>query len=99
MNSYALIGEQCGFSPICGLGLVYYEPQTEVSVDNIDEALLDEGFEMPFKAHLLRIELDAEGIVLPLLKRVREFSDLEEAPVGRRGCENCEKLENVLGLL
>jgi len=99
LNSYALIGEQCGFSPICGLGLVYYEPQTEVSVDSIDSALLDDGFEMPFKAHLLRLELDAEGVVLPLLKRVREFSDLGAAPRGRSGCENCRKLVDLVGLL
>ena len=99
LNSYALIGEQCGFSPICGLGLVYYEPQTEVSVDNIDSALLDEGFSMPFKAHLLRLELDAEKVVLPLLRRVREFSDLGEAPRGRSGCGDCGKLGGVVGLL
>jgi len=99
LNSYALIGEQCGFSPISGLGLVYYEPQTEVSVDNIDEALLEEGFKMPFRAHLLRLELDAEGVVLPLLERVREIADLEEVPRGRVGCGDCGKLEDVVGLL
>ncbi len=35
---------------------------------------------MPFKAHLKKIELDAEGVVRPLLKEVRRYADMEQAP-------------------
>ena len=60
---------------------------------------MDDGFKLPFKDHLLRLELDAENVVLPLLKRVRDLADLEEAPRGRVDCENCGKLGEVMGLL
>lgn len=60
LNGYALIAEKCGLKPVTGIGLVYYEPQTNVTSDSLDLVLLDKGFHLPFKAHLLELELNPQ---------------------------------------
>lgn len=99
LNTYALIAEHCGLKPVSGIGLTYYEPQTELTEANIDIALLDDGFNMPFSAHLLPVELNPEGIILPLLKEVRKLADMKTPPNGVSGCEDCPKLNDILQLL
>ena len=99
LNGYAFIFEKLGMGKVGGLGLCYYEPQGDAPTVNFETVLLEDGFVMPFKAHLKRIELDAEGVVRPLLKKVRELGELKEAPKGRVGCGDCEKLGGVVGLL
>ena len=99
LNGYTLIGNQCGFSPISGIGLVYYEPQTDINTDDLDTVLLDEGFQMPFKAYLMELELDPEKTVYPLLKKVRELGNMKVAPKGKKGCGDCGKLGELMGLL
>jgi len=99
LNSYALIAESCNLSPVIGIGLVYYEPQTDVTEANIDVALLDDGFKMPFSAYLLPLELNSKGIILPLLKEVRKLADMKKPPDGVSGCKDCPKLNDILQLL
>ena len=60
---------------------------------------MDDGFTMPFRAHLKKIELDAEGIVRPLMKEVRKFAEMENAPGSKEGCKDCEILGQVVGLV
>lgn len=48
LNAYAYIGDRCGFKPVVGLGLVYYEPLTDITTDEINSFLLDKGFSMHF---------------------------------------------------
>ncbi|MFC1739249.1 hypothetical protein ACFL1G_09410 [Planctomycetota bacterium] len=97
LNGYALIAEKCGLKPVTGIGLLYYEPQTDAAAD-IDQALLDEGFAMPFKAYLHELELKPEEMVMPLLKKVRAIADLTEPPIGNAGCADCQKLEDLIQL-
>jgi len=104
LNGYAKIAESIGISPISQLVLLYYEPMTdiiEITTDELNELVSEDSFKMGFKAHSLDVELDPEGIVKPLLKKVRELGDMEQAPEGLEGCEDCrllgergEKLEN-----
>ncbi len=61
--------------------------------------LLDDGFVMPFKAHLKEIGLDAEGVVRPLLQEVRRYADMEQVPGGRDGCGDCGLLEKVVEMV
>jgi len=96
LNGYAYIFDRMGMGKVGGLVLVYYEPQTEVDADRFDSLLLERGFNMNFKAHLLKLDLDAEGVVKPLLKKVRELGDREDVPEGRRGCEDCGKLGEII---
>ena len=86
LNGYAMIFERLGMGKVGGLGLVYYEPQCDVNTENIDTMMQDDGFVMPFKAYLKKIELDAERVVMPLLKEVREMMDRDVVPEGREGC-------------
>ncbi len=92
LNSYAYIGERVGYNPVSGLGLIYYEPLTEISYTTIDTFMLEDGFFMNFSGKLLPIELNLAKVQL-LLNEVRELYDMPEAPQGVGGCENCESLD------
>ena len=101
-NGYAMIGNKVGFNPISSLLLVYYEPQTHLLDENPEEiisVLKEEGFLMPFTAHILEVELEPEGIVEPLLEEVRRLGDLSEIPEGRDDCEDCKRLGDLMKLL
>ncbi len=102
LNGYALIGNKVGFSPVSSLLLIYYEPQTHRLDENPEElksVLLENGFYMPFMAHVLEVELEPERIIEPLLGQVRKLADMDEAPEGREGCEDCRRLADVERLL
>jgi hypothetical protein len=98
LNSYAYIGERVGFKPISGLGLLYYEPQTGISAEQIDSFILGDGFLMHFAGKLLPIELKPDSIP-QLLKRVREIYELPQAPNGVEGCKDCQLLDTLLSVL
>jgi len=89
LNAYAYIGERVGFKPISGLGLIYYEPVTGISVDELDSFLLDDGFSMHFRGKLLPID-PKPNIIPGFLKRVREIYELPQMPDGVEGCKDCE---------
>lgn len=97
LNGYAYIFEQLGMGKVAGIGLCYYEPQGEAPVEgDIGEVLLQDGFHMPFKAHLKQIELDPQKTVLPLLKQVRQIWDRGQVPAAKERCRDCLHLEQVI---
>jgi len=97
LNAYAYIGKRVGFKPISGLGLIYYEPQTGISADEVDSFILDNGFSMHFSGKLLPIELKPDNIPV-LLKRVREIYDLSQPPNQVEGCKDCQLLDTLLSI-
>ena len=97
LNAYAYIGERAGFNPVSGIGLVYYEPDTDLKADSIDEYLLEDGFTMPFKCNLHKVKLNPD-MIPALLKKVREIHDRETPPDGLNGCKDCEKLEMIINI-
>ena len=99
LNAYALIAEGCDLKPVSGIGLAYYEPQTKVTEDTIENTLMDEGFNLPFSVYLLPLELNPVGTILPLLKEARKLADMKMPPGGANGCKNCPKLNDILQLL
>ena len=99
LNGYAYIFEKLGMGKIGGLGLCYYEPQGDAPTVNLNTVLQEDGFVMPFRAHLKRIELDAEGVVKPLLREVRRYAEMEQAPGGRDGCGDCGLLGKVVEMV
>ena len=99
LNSYAYIFEKLNMGDISGIALCYYEPLTNISADNLDSLLISDGFHMAFKAHLLKLELNPGGIVMPLLWRVREIVRKGDIPEGREGCKDCWKLEELVRLV
>jgi hypothetical protein len=98
LNSYSLIAERIGLCRVHGLGLIYYQPATNISVDDIDSLCAKDGFSTQFVAKLLPIEL-RPSMIPPLLARVREICDMEAVPAGREGCEDCERLERVVQMV
>ena len=96
LNGYALIAEKCGLSPVSGIGLVYYEPQSNVTSDTLETVLLEKGFYMPFNAYIHEIELAPEKTIMPLLKEVRKLADKQEPPESIANCDDCQKLDYLI---
>jgi hypothetical protein len=97
LNGYAYIFETMGMGKIGGLGLCYYEPQGNAPTVTFETVMQNDGFVMPFKAHLKKIGLGPEAVVLPLLAEVRRYVDMVDAPRSREGCGDCEILEQIAG--
>lgn len=98
LNAYAYIAERTGFSPVSGLGLVYYEPETEMTLGSIDSHVNPSGFSMDFSGYLKPIDLRPE-MIPPLLVKVREISDLQSPPDVTVGCKNCEMVMGLVDVL
>ena len=93
LNGYAFIAEECGFSPISGLALVYMEPSTDPPGGHAQLCRPD-GFQMGFVARIVNVELNT-AILDPLLARVRALRDRPDPPAGRPGCEDCRRVDTL----
>jgi hypothetical protein len=91
-----VIGKRQGFDPISGLALVYMEPQTDLTEDELDSILNKEGFLMGFAGHVLPLKLEAEQRIPPLLEEVRRIYDLESPPPGNEECRDCVLLNQLV---
>lgn len=87
LNGYALIAEALYHKPVVGLGLIYFEPVTDIT--SADGLVDSSGIRMGFRAKLLPIERDV-ALVPSLLTRAKAIHELLEAPAGRDGCRDCE---------
>ena len=88
LNCYARIAERLGMGQVRRLALLYYEPKTDISVDDLRSLTDAEGFALRFEPHLVEIALEPE-IVPPLLAEARRLYDLPIPPACREGCKNC----------
>ncbi len=95
LNSYAYIAEALGMGPIAGLHLIYCEPDTlSLSADQLTSGSADAlGLTFTMTHHV--VEDKHDEMLPPLLRRNREIWDLPEAPPGRPGCRDCERLERL----
>jgi hypothetical protein len=98
LNSYGYVAEKIGMGKVTGLGLIYYEPETALTVADVDAVIQDSGFSMRFIAKVLPVELNPNSIP-PLLARVRKIYDLPYASAGRPGCRDCRLLDGLVELL
>lgn len=98
LNGYTLITEHLGFGTIDKLGLIYFEPITELDHTAFATKANTDGFLMHFNAKPLPIDID-RAMIVPLLQQARELFDLGEPPAGRDGCTDCERVEEMLELL
>jgi len=95
LNGYALIGENNGFNPISRLALIYMEPVALKDIEHENKHHRDDGFNMVFSAKILDVELNAD-LIKPLLHKAREIFDMNNPPNCVSGCENCQRLEDVV---
>jgi len=92
LNCYALIAPKIGLGSVYGLGLLYYEPVTELDFRDTDFLIRQDRLFMEFSPKLKPVKLEPE-IIPPLLRQVREICDLAECPPGRPDCRDCSRLE------
>lgn len=95
LNSYALIGEQCGLHPVTDLALIYMEPKTDKETACQESSHHEKGFSMHFRAGIHKVPLDPQ-MVTPLLSRVREIFELTSSPDGNSDCNDCQLLEKLI---
>mgnify|MGYP001591533117 CR=1 FL=1 len=95
LNAYAYIGDRCGFKPVTGLGLVYYEPLTDITIDEVNSFLLDNGFSMHFIGKLLPVKINP-AMITQLLAKVRDVYDKPLLPYSTDGCKDCKSLDLLL---
>jgi hypothetical protein len=95
LNCYALIAPKIGLGSVYGLGLLYYEPVTDLKGRDPDSLIKEDHFFLEFSPKLKPLKLEPE-IVPPLLRRVREIYDLPDCPTGRLGCCDCSMLETLV---
>lgn len=98
LNSYALIGEHCGLHPVTDLALIYMEPKTDMETACLDSSNHDKGFSMHFHAGIHKITLDTK-MIYPLLAKVREIFELENAPGRYKGCKDCDLTERLVNIV
>lgn len=96
LNAYAYIGDRTEFKPVSALGLIYYEPITDLTLDRIEEVLIDSGFNMGFRSNVHPIKLEPETIIPPLLKLVRDISESAKAPDRLSRCKDCAALDHLI---
>lgn len=96
LNCYALIADHCGLGRVTALALVYLEPVTDLP-KGYARVCRPRGFNLGFTGHALDVPLRPE-IVPPLLRSVREYCLLSEAPPSSVGCANCERLSALVSL-
>ena len=98
LNAYAYIAERTSYSPVTGLGLIYYEPMTDITPNSIDSFVQNDGFSMSFVAKLLPIELRPDNIQ-QLLQKAREIYEQPEAPKRGTNCKDCNILDEIVALI
>ena len=98
LNAYAVICERIGLGAVNGLALIYFEPLTDLTADDVDSVVRDDGFVMHFAPKVHPIALEPETIP-PLLAKARAIYDLPDAPHRAKGCEECHLLDGMLELL
>ncbi len=90
LNAYAYLAERIGLSPVRALSLSYMEPNGE------RDAGTDAGPALPFEAKRVPVDLKPAVLIPPLLATARRTFDLAEAPAPMEGCEDCERLDQLL---
>jgi CRISPR/Cas system-associated exonuclease Cas4 (RecB family) len=99
LNAYAYIGKRNGYDPIAGLALVYMEPLTDLSLEQLDSVIHEDGFLMGFGGHTLEINLNDEKLIPPLLNEVRKIYDQPVPPEGDEECKDCMLLEELINIV
>jgi hypothetical protein len=98
LGGYGFVGNNIGYGPTTGLGLIFCEPGTDVSVDTIDSVLTTGGFAIQFHCRLIDIDLAAIDEIPQLLLRARELYESTPPPPDP-SCPECRRFVRLVELL
>lgn len=103
LNAYAYIAERLTkrdpLTPVSGLSLVYFEPQTAVDDDLVLTLSDGDGLPLQFAPKRRPVQLRAEELIPALLGRARGLLDLEMVPDHKDGCKDALLLDQLLDLV
>ena len=85
--------------PVGRLALVYMEPVTDEGTAADPQLVDDQGFSLGFEAKVVDVDLKPDGLIPPLLRKVKEVSLLETPPSGVPGCKDCEAVDGLITAL
>jgi len=89
LNFYAyLAGLLPAALDVSMVGLLYFQLRKADDAELVN-CYDDSGIYAPFHPTLVEVDLDPDGVVGPLLDRIRELLDMAEAPAPRKGCTDC----------
>lgn len=98
LNAYAFIGNATDFYPISGIGLIYYEPVTDISKDDILDKVNKDSFDLNFRGYSKELKLNL-SIINKYFKIAREIYDKDKPPTGLNNCRDCANLSNLMDLI
>lgn len=96
LNAYAYIGSRTLFSPVSGLSLIYFEPDTDVEADPGLAVRTREEFLLGFTPKLQTVEMKPDSFIEDLLARARELLEMDTPPAGNVGCQDCQAVEELV---
>jgi len=95
LNCYGMIAQNIGIGSVYGLGLLYYEPVTDITTNERDLLIQRDRFLLEFAPKLKQVTFEP-NIVPPLLRQVREICDCSDSPPPRLDCRDCYLLETII---
>ncbi len=95
LNAYAYIGSRHAFSPVSGLSLIYFEPDTDVEADPGLAARTQEEFLLGFTPKLLDVDVKPDSFIEGLLRLARRILEEDTPPEGKHGCRECQAVEEL----
>ena len=96
LNAYAYIGSRMAFSPVSGLSLIYFEPDTDVEADPGLAVRTREEFLLGFTPKLQTVEMKPDSFIEDLLARARELLEMDTPPAGIAGCQECQAVQELV---
>jgi hypothetical protein len=98
LNAYAVIAQQLDWPAVGALALIYTEPVTDADAAHALANQRERGFAMAFSAHIKSVPL-APARVRDLMHRAARICRAERAPRSARGCPECARVLEMVGLL
>ncbi len=95
LNAYAYIGSRHAFSPVSGLSLIYFEPDTDVEADPSLAVRTQEEFLLGFTPKLKTVDIKPDSFIEGLLRLARDILEPETPPEGNAGCKECQAVAEL----
>ncbi|MSQ22203.1 MAG: hypothetical protein EXR53_02700 [Dehalococcoidia bacterium] len=96
LNAYAYIGSRHAFSPVSGLSLIYFEPNTDLEGDPSLAARTQEEFLLGFTPKLKAVDVKPDSFIEGLLLLAKAILEQDAPPAGNGGCKECQAVEELM---